>query len=72
MNKVIGCLLVALALGIVLVVDVVSTAPPWTVYAEWTGLVLAVIAAILYFVQARKNSQPKQTKNIKMNNMVNE
>ncbi len=57
MNKVIGCLIVALALSIVLVVDVVSTAPPWTVYAEWAGLALSILAAILYFMQARKDSK---------------
>ncbi len=54
MNKVIGCLFVALALGTVLVIDVHSVAPPWTVYMEWTGLILAFIAAILYFMQHRR------------------
>lgn len=56
MNKVAGCLLVALGLGIILVIDVFSAAPAWTVYAEWTGLALAVLAAILYYMQARKES----------------
>jgi protein-S-isoprenylcysteine O-methyltransferase Ste14 len=60
MNKVIGCLFVSLALAIVLVVDVVTTAPPWTVYAEWAGLALSLIAAILYFIQARNAGKAKK------------
>ncbi|MBT3990812.1 MAG: hypothetical protein HOG95_03645 [Rhodospirillaceae bacterium] len=60
MNKVVGCLFVSLALAVILVVDVVSTAPPWTVYAEWAGLVLSIIAAILYFMQARKDGKSQK------------
>ena len=54
MKKVVACLSVALALGLVLVIDVFSTAPPWTVYMEWTGLILAFIAAVLYFLHDQK------------------
>ena len=57
MNKVIGCLFVALALGAVLVIDVRSIAPPWTIYAEWFGICLAFIAAVLYFIQFRNENR---------------
>jgi len=60
MNKVIGCLSVALALGIVLVIDVHSTAPPWTIYVEWVGLALAFVAAVLYFIQYRFEKQSEK------------
>ncbi|GEM_PF-2079400 len=53
MNKVIACLFVALALGAVLVLDVHSVAPAWTIYMEWTGLILAFIAAVMYFMHHR-------------------
>ena len=60
MNKVIGCLFVALALGAVLVLDVHSVALAWTIYMEWTGLILAFLAAILYFVHYRSTLQKEE------------
>lgn len=58
MDKVVGCILVALALGFIIVIDVFSSAPVWTVYAEWVGLFLAFLAAILYYVSYRKKNMP--------------
>jgi xanthine/uracil permease len=63
MNKVIGCLVVALGLSILLMVDVRSGAPAWTIYAEGAGLALALIAVVLYYIQARdKNSASKASR----------
>lgn len=64
MIKIVACLLVTLALGIVLIIDVVSIAPTWTVYIELLGLALAFIAAILYFMSWSKRKKHRGKANI--------
>ncbi len=60
MDKVVGCILVALALGFIIVIDVMKSAPVWTVYMEWVGLFLAFLAAIMYYMYYRKKSQAEE------------
>ena len=50
MYKVIGCILVALALGFIIVIDVISVAPVFSIYMEWIGLFLAILAGVLYLM----------------------
>ena len=51
MHKVIGCILVALAIGFIIFIDVLSAAPVWSIYMEMIGIVLALLAGILFFLQ---------------------
>ncbi len=50
MQKVTGCVLVALALVFIIYIDVVSDAPPWSIYMEMFGIVLALLAGLLYLL----------------------
>ncbi|MBT3989391.1 MAG: hypothetical protein HON14_13165 [Rhodospirillaceae bacterium] len=51
MQKVTGCVLVALALVFIIYIDVISDAPVWSIYMEMIGIVLALLAGILFFLQ---------------------
>lgn len=50
MNKVAGCILVALALVFIIYIDVVSVAPAWSIYMEMIGIALALLAGLLYLL----------------------
>ncbi|MBT7268311.1 MAG: hypothetical protein HN884_15660 [Rhodospirillaceae bacterium] len=50
MHKVTACILVALALGFVIYIDVLSHAPVWSIYMEMIGIFLALLAGLLYLL----------------------
>ncbi|NQV54603.1 MAG: hypothetical protein HQ503_01985 [Rhodospirillales bacterium] len=50
MSKVAACFLVALGIGFLIVIDVISIAPSWTIYLEGVGIFLALLAAALYYM----------------------
>ena len=50
MQKVTGCVLVALALVFIIYIDVISDAPVWSIYMEMIGIVLALLAGLLYLL----------------------
>ena len=50
MHKVIGCILVALAIGFIIFIDVLSAAPVWSIYMEMIGIFLALLAGLLYLL----------------------
>ena len=50
MQKVTGCVLVALALVFIIYIDVISDAPVWSIYMEMIGIFLALLAGLLYLL----------------------
>ncbi|NQV55340.1 MAG: hypothetical protein HQ503_05725 [Rhodospirillales bacterium] len=50
MSKVSGCILVALATAGLIIIDILSIAPAWSIYMEELGVVLALWAAVLYYL----------------------
>jgi peptidoglycan/LPS O-acetylase OafA/YrhL len=57
MNKVTACILVALALGFIIYIDVLSHAPVWSIYMEMVGIFLAFLAGLLYLLHHNKEKR---------------
>ena len=73
MHKVIGCILVALAIGFIIFIDVLSDAPVWSIYMEMIGIVFALLAGILYLQHHNKQKrEAQQAEEDQLNDLIDE